>query len=331
MSHAFSPQQKAPPGPGADRGSALAIIVVLMAALLGFLGVAIYTGLNAYLQNELQNAVSSSAGAGATAMYSEFDGNGRPVKSPGIAQTAAQSTFNDIVSANPSLGSFNARLVNGTPTVNAGNDTVTVNARADVPTPFLAPIGITQYNVDANATARYARMELEGGQFTINTKNGPYFRIVTVDPPVVDSPGPDIFIESSVRAPAGGLHGYIVELCSAGKCYDIGRAARAANGGSVITDRPYPGYGARRVLYGSFYIDLGAQTGSLYNRDVVKGAAIRIVDDGIHDYLDPGSGRRGIELDPAPTTLDNVQLYHYAVFCADQNICTLPPGFEFGI
>jgi hypothetical protein len=310
-------------------GSALAIIVVLLVALLGFLGVAIYTGLNAYLQNELQNAASSAAGAGASAFYDRFDpGSGMPQKSPDLAQLSAQQTFNGIVSANPALGNFNTRLINGTPKVNGSNDTVTINSRADVPTPFLAPIGINTYSVDANATARYGYMSLDSSKFTINTKTGPYFRILNLDPPVVDAPGPDLAFNTAVSG--GGWHGVIVELCSNGKCYDVGPAAKVYNGQGIAVDRDYPGYGRRRVLYGAFMVDLGASNAAYgYTGNVKKGAAVRVVDDGIHDYIIPGSLERGIELDPAPTVVEKMNISHYAVFCPDETNCVTPPGFQF--
>ncbi len=310
------------------RGSALAIISVLLVALLGFLGLAIYTGLNAYLQNELQNAASAAAGAGATAFYDTFDVNGRPVKSPANAQQAAQDTFDNIVTANASLSAFNAQLINGTPTVDAGRDTVTINARAQVPTPFFAPLGIPNFNIESNSTARYARMNVDTSALTINTLTGPYYQIMGIDPPIVDGPGPDIFIGTGTSG--GGYHGVMVELCSNGKCYDIGRAARLADNTGIVADRNYPG-GPRRVLYGNFYIDLGAVAGFQgYNKHVRKGATIRVVDDGVHDYITTdGTKQRGMELIPQPTDVDALRIFHYAIFCADANSCIPPSSFEF--
>ncbi len=310
-----------------ERGTALAIIVTMLTALLGFLGIAIYTGLNAYLQNELQNAVSSSAGAGAAAFFDTFDANGVPQVSSAEAQLSAQTTFDNIIAANPAMTSFGVAMT-GAPTLNVARQTVTVEATATVPTPFLALVGISDYTVDATSTARYARMNVDTTNFTINTKTGPYYRILNVDPPLVDGPGPDMFVSSA--ATGGGYHGIIVELCSAGKCYDVGRAALPQSADAIVSDRDYPGFGTRRVLYGDFYIDLGG-TGLGYNQHVKKGAAIRIVDDGVQDYIVVGSGgsQRGIELDPQPTEVAAMRMFHYSVFCADQNLCSLPTGFEF--
>ncbi len=311
------------------KGSALSILVVLLTALLGFLGIAIYTGLNAYLQNELQNAVSSAAGAGAAAYFDSFDpATGEPLLSSALAKQSAQTTFDNVIAANPAMTSFGATLVGGAPTMDDAQQTVTLEATATVPTPFLALIGISDYTIEATATARHARTNVDPDSFTINTKTGPYYRVLNTDPPIVDGPGPDMFL--SVGASGGGTHGVLIELCSNNKCYDIGGVAKAFNPDSIVADRNYPGFGVRRVLYGDFYIDLGG-TGFGYNQNVKKGAAIRLVDDGVHDYMVVGSAgtQRGIELDPQPTKITGIRTFHHAVFCANQNLCALPPSFEF--
>ena len=308
-----------------SRGNVLVIVTVLMVFLLGFLGISTYTGLTSYLQNELQSAVSAAAGTGASAMYNGFDGSNF-LSTSATAQQAAQSTFNTIVAEHPALSGFGVTL-SSPPAVNAASGIVRVDAELSIPTGFLAMIGISSYEINAQSVARYAWRLVPSADTTINTKTGPYFRTIALDPPLIDGPGPDISFETQVSG--GGLHGVLLEICSNNKCSDLGHAARAIPGKGRMTERNYPGVGARRVMYGSFVVDFGATGAGTYNQDVKKGAYLRIVDDGIHDYLVPGTWERGIELDPAPTMVQAALIGKYAVYCQNETSCTAPAGFQF--
>lgn len=324
----------------AQRGSVLVIVALLSAFLIGFLGVAVYTGLNMYLQNELSNAVTLASGVGASAYYDTFDAMGIPQKNAANAQTAAQSTFANLVASNPALTGFNTQLVGGAATVNAVQETVRVEATASVPTPLLAPIGIDSYDLSAVSLARYARRELFPTPQTLPTLTGPGYLVRTLTPPLVDAPGPDLYV-GVAPTPGSGYHGLLVEACAGNKCYDLGAAARMADATSVIADRQYPGGITRRVLYGNFYIDLSAVNPTLgYNKSIKKATIIKIIDDGFHDYVvADGTRVRGMEIPPgvAPlptpampdTVIQSTQILHNAVYCPASGGCVAPKGYVF--
>ena len=100
----------APPSPfkklrKAYKGANLALIAVSLVALIGVMGVGIYTGLQAYLRNEIQKAASTAAMAGASQYY--IGGPGGAAQ-PVVVTTEAQNVFNNIYSNTPALRSFDA-------------------------------------------------------------------------------------------------------------------------------------------------------------------------------------------------------------------------------
>ncbi|MBY0402621.1 MAG: Tad domain-containing protein, partial [Cyanobacteria bacterium] len=144
-------------------GSSLVFTIAFIVVLLGFLGLAIYTGLNSFTQSELQNAASTSALVGASSMYdgTVTDPNNLvPIKDAGRAKAAAQAVFDRIKSNSPILNRFTATLDPdpGTGiTTRDSDDSVQVNAKASIPTPFLSLIGVDTFQVTASARARYVK------------------------------------------------------------------------------------------------------------------------------------------------------------------------------
>ncbi|MBK8191237.1 MAG: hypothetical protein IPK79_12405 [Vampirovibrionales bacterium] len=325
----------------AQRGSVLIVVTLLSVFLIGFVGVAVYTGLNMFLQSELSNAAATAAGAGAAAFYDKFDANGGPLKSADYAQTAAADTFRHLVESSPALSGFNAQLKGGAPTIDAARETVTVDAVATIPTALLAPIGIEKYDVSAITMARYARRNvLTTVPQAIDTVSGPGYIMRTLNPPMIDGPGPDLYV-GVAPTPFFGYHGVLVEACGGPRCYDVGAAAVLADATGAVADRRYPGGVERRVLYGNFYIDLGAVNTALgYNKNVKKADRIKIIDDGFNDYIKPdGTRARGMEIPPGAiplptpampgTLIQSVQVMHNAVYCPASGGCVAPTGYVF--
>lgn len=299
----------------AASGVVLASIAAFGAVLIGFMGVGIYVGLNAYIQSELHNATSAAVIAGASALYDEVGAGGAPVYNTGRGVIATQQVFNKIISRNPALQAFGAGISEG-PTVN-DDRTILLGATAQIPMPFLAPIGLGTIGIRARSMAQYARQSLPAGRFTMSSLSAPFTRAVNLDPPLLDGPGTDLYI-----IPDALNHGYMVEVCSAGQCVDVSKAARG-----TVVDRMY--FGRRRqVIYGPAYIDLGAINGfEGYNKLAQKGAQLKILDDGIPDRQ--GGGGRALELFVRPTVFTGVFVYHHATLCdVRSRLCNVTGGFE---
>src|ERR1700741_2441718 len=89
-----------------QRGANLALIAVALAVLLGMAGVGIYTGLQAYLRNEIQKAATIAAMAGASQFYQGGPGGGAQ---PGEATRVAKQVFADINNNTPALQAFSTK------------------------------------------------------------------------------------------------------------------------------------------------------------------------------------------------------------------------------
>lgn len=322
-------------------GSSLIFTVAFMVVLLGFLGMALYTGANALVQNELQGAANTAALVGAAAYY---DGtvtnpnNSLPVKCSECATQAAQATFDRIIANSDVLQNVNSQA--GAPITNDGDDSVRIDATARFPTPFLSLLGIDEFQIEATGKARYVKYTLTnpaalpsatGGSVAVRVPGNGLLPV-----PLVDGPGPDL------RISFGGnpRHGYLVEACtnsSAGggaTCTDIGPAARMldpAGGNATMVDRLYPA-GPRRVLYGDAVIDLGATNGAYNygpngNTYARKASFLKILDDGIPDLVEAGQ-RVFYFTAPAPgTTVAQLDIYHLSVICPPTNgNCPVPNG-----
>jgi len=305
----------------AARGNSIVLIAFMMFTLIAFLGLATYAGLNAYLQSELQKAVTYAAGVGASTRFDDMTAGGSPiVENDGVSMGAATSAFNRLVGQSPALQSFGAVLTN----VRLINNTLRMDASVAMPTPMFSLIGINQITIGASSTANYARKNLPVDRFEMNTASGPYVRVMTLDPPLMNGPGPDLFIAGE-PTDVGAFHGYMVELCyNNGSCRDISSAAKSAGG--VIVDRTYLNGETRRVLYGAFNFDVESFGGPGYANNVARATAIKIIDDGVPDAR--LGDQRYLELNPQPTRFTNVVMYHQAVYCVDENNCVAPGGFS---
>lgn len=306
----------------ASHGVSMILFAVTGMMLVGFLGIALYAGLNAYIQTELQQMANGMAQAGARSLYDNFDASGQPIPSTGQSQAAMAAVQGRFLSANPALQSFGGVAVLDQ-SADSGSEMVSVTLQKNIPTPILGFLGINTISIQAASIARYAQMSIPPGFSSINTATGPYVRQINLDPPLLNGPGPDIYINTGISG--GGYHGLMLEVCSAGTCVNVGRGARIANNNGVIVERSYGGQ-TYRVLYGQFFIDMDA-----IGVDVRKGVALKIIDDGIHDYytnLNSAVPSRGLELVPAATRPSSLRLMRFAVTCsASGSACNLPSAF----
>lgn len=320
----YSHRNKAPAaGKSSCRGTSLALMVVMLTLMLCFVGVAIYSGLSAYLQEELQKTASTAAQVGATAFYDNSNPDGSPLKTSGYPAMAVQQTFQHLIAANPSLQNFNVTLVNGAPQVDSTQNTVTVSAQLSIPTAFLSFAGINTIGLQANGAAQYVQYVLNN-PVNIDTQNGPLEQTVLLAYPLVDGPGPDLLIQV---APGSPLHGYMVEACSGNTCYDITGAAKVVPGSGMVMDKTINGQ-PQRVIYGNVYIDLQA-LGPAYSSGVKKASSLRFVDDNVPDRYNPATQALEVEMQPVNTVISSITIYHFSVACAvNPVICTLPAGLQ---
>ncbi len=291
---------------GADPGIALPFSVVFMVALIGFAGVAIFTGLQAYFMGELQKTATTAAMAGAAAYYSEVGGDGRPAPNPGKATQYATEAFNNIKNASGALTNYKTELVSVS--TNDSTDSVTVNLTGEVPTPFLALVGLSSIKMSASGTA--AAMKHVPTNFT-----GP---IVITPPttmdttlelvfPLVDGPGTDLYVEQIQQ------RGYTVLACNDSECYDLIKGATPF-GDSRIVNRNGVEY-----IYGTAFIDLE-------KAGVRKASKLKFVDDGVYNALIGGD--QYIDTQPVPTIISRVMLFGFAGACPKADYCSPPHGFE---
>ncbi|MBY0450966.1 MAG: hypothetical protein K2X01_10115 [Cyanobacteria bacterium] len=340
-----------------SQGSALAITVVVFAVLLGFLGVSVYTGLNSFLQNELQKTTSSVAMAGASAMYDDLTSNVNPapVRNDTAAVTATTNLFSYIVGNSPPLTAYGAAIQNpGAGGLIQADGSVEVASRLSLSTPFFAPLGINNISVDARSRALPVKMQFGDGTVAnapveidpkgVNTglSNGTaMMQYFDLPYPVIDGPGVDLMVKSALN-PANGnnVHGVIIEGCSGlgptASCYDLTEAVRFPNNQGVLIRQNIKGVGAaiqdRWVAYGqTMYIDMGAVnslTNFSYNRGVTHISGLRIIDDGIPDQIDPTSATRFLEVQATPPTtlISQIEAYHFAVACPPVPNGCAPPA-----
>ncbi len=304
----------------ASKGSAIAFIALLIFTLITMMGLATYAGLNAYLQSELQKATTYAAGVGAASRFDDVNPlNAAPVQQAnGLSINAANSAFNALVGQNPALTSFGAVAF---PVLN-GNE-MTVNATVNIPTPFFSLVGVNQITIQASSTANYAQKNIDPANFAMDSVAGPFSRVWTIDPPLLNADGVELFIQSVPTT--RGFHGYMVELCwNGGQCRDVSGAARAADANSFVIDRTYPNGTLRRVLYGNFFFDVESSS-TVYNNNVARATGLKIIDDGVPDSR--AGGLRFLELNPQPTQFSQITLFHQAVYCPAPGACAAPPSF----
>jgi hypothetical protein len=296
-----------------SRGANLAMLCAMAVMIIGFMGIAIFTGIQAYLESDLQRASMNAALAGAAAYYSGKDGNGKPIPDSGQAMGIATSTFNAIVT-NSSLNGFGAAIQSVTN--NDNNDSITVESRASVGTPLLAPLGITSIETTATATARALRYEptqfITGGTLDILPVAGDinsYSKVIELAFPIVDGPGSDIYIEQN----AAMQQGYVVEACNSTECYNLVPAARRVGTSQKLT------VNGTQVMYGTFIIDLA-------DAGVRKASKLRFTH--ANDYQSYNAGApNAAPAGPTPLEIRRVLLFGYSSACVTRENCPIPAGF----
>jgi hypothetical protein len=285
--------------------------------LIGFMGIAIFTGIQAYMESDLQRASMNAALAGAAAYYSGTDGTGRPTPDVGQAESIATSTFNTII-GNSSLNGFGAAITGVTN--NDSNDSITVKSKASIGTPLLAPIGITAIETQATATARALRYEptqfITGGFLKLSPVAGnlaSYSKVIDLAFPMVDGPGNDLYIEQDPTL----QQGYVVEACNKAECYNLVPAATLVGTSQKLN------VNGMDVIYGTAIFDL-AKAG------VRKASKLRITyaNPNPFDYYNAGAGPT-----PLPATakdmpfIKRIMIFGYAGACVKEDTCPIPAGF----
>lgn len=298
-----------------SRGANLAMLCAMAVMIIGFMGIAIFTGIQAFLESDLQRASMNAALAGAAAYYSGEDATGKPIPDSGQAINIATSTFNNIVT-NSSLNGFGATIQSVTN--NDSNDSISVVSQASVDTPLLAPLGISSLQTTATATARALRYEptqfVTGGNLQILPLAGnlaSYSKVLDLAFPIVDGPGSDIYIEQDPT----NHQGYVVEACNQTECYNLTPSARLVGTSTRET------IGGTQVIFGTAIIDLT-------DAGVRKASKLRFTHG--NDYR---SFNRitGVENPPptAPTPLriKRILVFGYSSACATTDNCPVPAGF----
>jgi hypothetical protein len=215
-----------------EQGLSLVVFALGLAALMGFAALAIDLGISNNIQNELQKAANSAALVGAATMQPDENGNIDTAK----AQQFALFSFNQATAAIPQLG--NIVLVHPISGATGSNDpsmiqtiqssrAVRVQARAQVPTIFMAVIGIKSLQINAQAAA-------------VNYPSYP-----TRNLPAGFPHGG--LIDSDIRDPFGGVNGNVYK-CSGGSPVDASFILGPPDnvpvalgpGGSVTVRMPVP-------------------------------------------------------------------------------------------
>lgn len=296
------------------KGSNLAMLCAVGLLILGFMGVCIYTGLQAFLEADLQRTAMNSAMAGASRYYSGVGVSGKPTANAGNATGYARSTFEGIAS-NGSLGGFGATLVNVTN--NASNDSVTVEAKASLQSVLLSPVGISEIQVNSRATARAVKYEPTAftGPIKIEpdgTTLASYSRILELAFPLTDGEGTDLYVEQ----PAEAQQGYVVEACNQQTCYSLVDAATPVGTSQIIA-----GPGGERLIYGTATFDLK-------KAGINKATRLRFTHGGnfAAPYYNAGA-ETPYDATPLALTLQRVMIFNHASACVASDNCPVPAGF----
>lgn len=296
------------------KGANLAILCGVALLMLGFMGICIYTGLQAFMEGDLQRTAMNSAMAGASRLYSGVGASGKPTLNAGNATGYARSTFEGIV-GNGSLGGFGATIVNVT--ANNANDSITVEARARVNSVLLSPIGIKEIEVNSTATARAVKYEPTAftGPIEIEpdgTTLASYSRILELAFPLTDGEGTDLYVEQ----PAEAQQGYVVEACNQETCYNLVDAATPVGTSQILA-----GPGGERLIYGTATFDL-SKVG------VNKATRLRFTHGGNFEepYYNAGAETEYDETE-LPLTIRRVMIFNHSSACVEASNCPIPAGF----
>jgi|GEM_PF-2147559 len=293
-------------------GANLALLCMMGVIILGFVGVCMYGGMQAYVEGDLQKASMGAAMAGAAAYYGKTDAQGSPAPDSAGAISAATTAFNSAVS-NSSLKGFNVTL-NGVNN-NDSNDSITVDAKATISLPFLGLVGISQMQVNALATAGALRYEptLYTGPVKILPVAGDinsYSANMKLNFPLVDGPGTDLYVEQD----AALQQPYVVEVCNSASCYNVGAGATPVGTSQKIT-----------LADGSVAI-VGTAAIDLQKAGVRKGSMLRFTHGNVFDSWTNGAANAPPTV-ATPLTIRRVMLFGYGSACVDKDTCYLPQGF----
>jgi len=318
---------------GAATGAILVISLFFMLLLIMLLASLVAIGLMTLLSETLQQATVNASLVGASALWDDVDGAGKPTLSPATAEAAARATFAHHLQALPLLAAMPATLTQVQ--VDTARQTVSLSAEGVMQLPILASLNLSSLKVNGASTARYAvyapalpTLQLGGGGAagTPCASQGATSLTLPLTYPLTNRPGADLAITTTNGA------GYRVLACSGTVCRDIGGAVSplvVAGGSTVVREAPVSEGNASpvNVVYGSVVIDLGA-VGTLYNQGVNKATTLRIMDDGVPDVWQDGQRM----LDVCPTNgvaLADVIVLHQAHLCvANNGACVAPTGLS---
>ena len=312
-----------------SQGATLAFFAVTAAAIIGLMGIAIYTGLQAYFHNEVQQTATTAAMAGAAAYYSGGATPGQPQPNPGFAVNVANSVYSTIHNSSPAMQSFGAALAPA-PSA-AGNDSIKLGVQGSFDTPFLAVVGTTKMQVTGTAQARAIKyvptdqtgpieLNAAGGSTGPNsTDNGSGYKIPLLFP-MVDGKGTELVIYQNYTNPnTSVMQGYSVEACNQSTCYVISKPAAVALMPGSFFSANTASNGAS-IIYGGCYIDLR-------EAGVNKATYLRIVDDNIYDVY-YGTDHYFINDPTVKNVIERVEIYGYSSQCDGNGQCGIPAGFE---
>lgn len=296
------------PGRSRHPGANLAVLAAVSVMIVGLMGVSIYLGLQAYVQNEVQKATTTAAMVGASVYYSG-NPSGKPAPDPDRAKQEARDTFAKIIEQSKALKGFNAQLVSVDH--NDNNDSITLTATATMPTAFLAPVGISSIEVTANGTARALRYEptqFVGPVSMMPDGTMPSMqRTIQLAFPLVDGPGMDLYVEQAMQG------AYAVEACNEVECYDLVAGATPIGSSQIIT------YQGEQLIVGTAFIDLE-------QAKVRKANKLRFTHGNRFDTYFAGQGQ-SLPLHPTPVTISRVFLFGYSGMCPNRDNCPIPAGF----
>ncbi len=299
---------------GCHFGGNLMMLCAVAVLIIGFMGVCIYTGLQAFIEGDLQRSSMNAAMAGASRYYSGVGTGGKPMPNAGAANAYATSTFNQIV-ANSALNGFGATL-NGV-TNNDGNDSITVEAKAAINTSLLTPIGISKIEMTAKSTARAIKYEPTAftGPIEIEpdgTTLASYSRVLELAFPLTDGEGTDLYVEQDAAA----QQGYVVEACNLTTCYNLVNAATPVGTSQIRT-----GASGDKLIYGTATFDLK-------EAGINKATRLRFTHGNDFDggYFNAGAALP-YDTTPLPLTIKRVMIFGHASACVDAKLCPIPAGF----
>lgn len=296
------------------KGANLALLCGVAVLIIGFMGICIYTGLQAFIEGDLQRVSMNAALTGASRYYNGVGAFGKPTPNVGVATDYARNTFQGIA-GNGSLSGFGATVSDVVS--NDANDSITVTSKATLDTTLLSPIGIKQIEVNSTATARAVKYEPTAftGPIEIQpdgTTLASYSRTLDLAFPLVNGQGTDLYVEQ----PAEFQQGYVVEACNLENCYDIVDAATPVGTSQILTSPA-----GQKLIYGT-------ATFNLDRVQINKATKLRFThgNDFVTGYFAAGVATP-YDATLLPLTIQRVMIFHHASACAAPDNCPIPAGF----